>query len=126
VLRFTLKICGIRVENDNEFRSAEGIMECNCPVSQVCLNCDPCGIGKQPPTISAGYASMVDNADSVAYQLGIMRNVEYEIPKAVRKRLQNWQLVRDYLLQHTSKGGSTSCYHHCRWMGVDPEGYTFR
>ena len=92
----------------------EGILDIPC-------NCENCN-----PAASAGYVSMVDNADSVAFQLGVMRNVECEISRATRKRFQNWQLVRDYLLQHTSKGGSTSCYHHCRWMGIDPEGYSFR
>ncbi len=61
-----------------------------------------------------------------AFHLGIMRNVENEISRQKRKHTQNWVLVQDYLLGHTSKGGSTSCCTHCRWMGVDPEGYTFR
>ena len=69
--------------------------------------------------------SQVIDANSVAFQLGIMRNVEREILKAKRKRTTNWVLVKDYLLGCTSKGGSTSCYTHCLWMGVDPNGYTF-
>lgn len=76
--------------------------------------------------VSDGYISQVPVAESVAFQLGVMRNVEREISKQKRKRTQNWVLVQDYLLGHTSKGGSTSCFIHCRWMGVDPEGYTFR
>ena len=97
--------------------------------------CDKCGKLKTTldcwseqciSAASAGYVSQVDNADSAEFQLGIMRNVEHEISKNARRRFQNWQLVGDYLLQHTSKGGSSSCYAHCRWLGVDPEGHTFR
>lgn len=69
--------------------------------------------------------SQTDNPESAEFQLGIMRNVEREISKAKRKRTPNWVLVGDYLLRHTRKGGSTSCYRHCVFLGVDPDGYTF-
>lgn len=59
------------------------------------------------------------------FQLGIMRNVEREISLRKRKQTPNWLLVRDYLLGNTGHGGSASCFQHCRFLGVDPEGYTF-
>jgi len=65
--------------------------------------------------VSALY---VEEVLSPKFQLGIMRNVEREISHRKRKATQNWRLVEDYLLQHTSKGGSTSCYQHCRWLSV--------
>lgn len=67
----------------------------------------------------------VEEILSFKFQLGIMRNVERQISVQKRKSMQNWQLVQDYLLQHTSKGGSTSCYQHCRFLGVDPEAHSF-
>jgi hypothetical protein len=67
----------------------------------------------------------VEETLSFKFQLGIMRNVEREISKRQRKHFQNWQLVRRYLLGHTSHGGSTSCFQHCHYLGVDPEGYSF-
>lgn len=70
-------------------------------------------------------ALTVEETLAVKYQLGIMRNVEREISQRKRKACPNWILVRDYLLGNTSKGGSTSCFQHCHWMGVDPEAYTF-
>lgn len=69
--------------------------------------------------------SQVEDGNSVKFQLGIMRNVEHEIAKRKRKATPNWVLVQEYMLGNTSKGGSTSCCIHCRWMGVDPDGYTF-
>ena len=65
------------------------------------------------------------DVDKKHLHLCIMRNVERNIPKTVRKRKRKWQLVMDYMLGNTSKGGSTSCYFHCKFLGVDPEGYTF-
>lgn len=70
--------------------------------------------------------SQIDEPESAKYQLGVMRNVELEISKAKRARTPNWVLVKDYLLGHTSKGGSTSCRIHCQFLGVDPYGYSFR
>jgi len=70
-------------------------------------------------------ALSVEETLSPRFQLGIMKSVEREIPNRKRERTQNWVLVQDYLLGHTSHGGSTSCYAHCHFLGVDPEGYTF-
>lgn len=69
--------------------------------------------------------SQIDNAESKEYQLMLMQEIEQTIPKTVRKRTYNWELVQNYLLGFTSKGGSTSCCIHCRWLGVNPDGYSF-
>lgn len=98
-------------------------------------DCRYCATGTEPATPAvafAGYVSdvaiknQVDKPDDPKFYLGIMRNIEREISRQKRKHTQNWVLVQDYLLGHTSKGGSTSSCIQCRWMGVDPEGYTFR
>lgn len=62
---------------------------------------------------------------SVNFQLGIMRNIERTMSATKRKNIHNWRLVQDYLLGHTSHGGSTSCYQHCHYLGVNPEGLSF-
>lgn len=67
----------------------------------------------------------VEEALSPAFQLGIIRSIERDMSARKRKATQNWKLVQDYLLGHTSHGGSTSCYQHCHFLGVDPEGYSF-
>jgi hypothetical protein len=59
------------------------------------------------------------------WQLGIMRAIERTMSPAKRRRTFNWVLVQEYLLSHTSKGGSTSSAKHCEWLGVNPDGYTF-
>jgi hypothetical protein len=71
------------------------------------------------------YVSQVLDPESKEFQLGILRNIEREMPRQKRKHTLNWVIVQDYLLGHTSKGGSTSCCIHCRWLGVDPDGKTF-
>jgi hypothetical protein len=63
--------------------------------------------------------------DKIKFHLSIMRNVERNIPKTVRKRTYNWKLVMDFMLGNTSKGGRTSCILHCQFLGVDPDGFTF-
>jgi hypothetical protein len=70
-------------------------------------------------------ALTVEETLTYTFQLGIMRNVERELSRQKRRRTPNWLLVRDYLLGHTSHGGSTSCFQHCHYLGVDPEGYSF-
>lgn len=69
--------------------------------------------------------SSIENADSKEWQLGVLRNIERLMPKAHRKRNYNWAIVRDYLLQHTRKGGRTSAHMHCDWLGIDPDGFSF-
>lgn len=67
----------------------------------------------------------VDNTETKKYQLGVMRNVERFISRDTRKTYPNWRLVDEFLLRHTEKGGRTSSYIHCQWLGVDPDGFTF-
>lgn len=62
---------------------------------------------------------------SPSFHLGIMKNIERNMPKRKRNITPNWKMVKDYLLGNTIRGGSTSCYQHCLWMGVDPDGFTF-
>ena len=71
------------------------------------------------------YKSQVVDPESVFFQLGIMRNIEREMPKAKRNITPNWVMVMDYLLGHTIKGGATSSIEHCRFLGVDPYGDSF-
>lgn len=115
----SLCICDLNAIGDPDHPSREMYSPCSFAV----LADDWTTVNQRLPD---GLFSQVPDAESVAFQLGIMRNVEREIPKRKRKSTQNWVLVQDYLLGHTSKGGSTSCCIHCRWMGVDPDGYTFR
>lgn len=75
--------------------------------------------------MSSVSAIDVEESLSPKFQLGIMRSVEREMPVRRRKSTPNWRVVQDYLLGHTAKGGSTSCCQHCRFLGVDPDGYTF-
>ncbi len=66
-------------------------------------------------------------------QLNIMRNLENEV-KQLHKRnafrmwwdgSRNWIRVQTILNGNTLKAGSTSSAEQCRFMGVDPDGYTF-
>lgn len=69
--------------------------------------------------------SQTGDANKKEFQLSVMQNIERGMPVAKRKRTMNWALVQEYLLQQTSRGGSTSSRVHCRWMGVEPDGYSF-
>lgn len=69
--------------------------------------------------------SQTGDASRKEFQLSVMQNIELNMPVAKRKRMMNWVIVQEYLLQQTARGGSTSSRVHCRWMGVDPEGYSF-
>lgn len=57
--------------------------------------------------------------------LGVLKNIETEMPKAKRKRMTNIQVVMRYLLARTEKAGRTSCYEQCQLLGIDPYGFTF-
>ena len=59
------------------------------------------------------------------FQIGILKNIERLMPKETRRHKPNWVIVMDYLLAHTSRGGSTSAYEHCGYLGIDPDGKTF-
>jgi hypothetical protein len=65
------------------------------------------------------------DANDPKYLLGVLRNIERQMPKAWRKRTTNVVIVRDFLMIHTSKGGRTSSYEMCEFLGVDGDGYTF-
>jgi hypothetical protein len=69
--------------------------------------------------------SSVKDGNSKEWQIGVLRNIEQNMDKSERKRCYNWVIVRDYFLMHTNKGGSTSAYLHCEWLGVDPDEFTF-
>lgn len=71
--------------------------------------------------------SAIDAEESLSskFQLGIMRNIEREMPSRKRGATPNWKMVQNYILGNTSHGGSTSCRQHCYFLGVDPEGYSF-
>lgn len=57
--------------------------------------------------------------------LGVLKNIEREMPKAKRKRMTNIQIVMRYLLARTEKAGRTSCYEQCHLLEIDPDGFTF-
>ena len=62
------------------------------------------------------------NANDPKYLIGVLKNIEREMPKAKRKRTLNISMVRDYLTGHTSKGGRVSAYETCLYLGIDPDG----
>ena len=73
-----------------------------------------------------GTGHDLPDMNSKKYQLGLLQNYERDIiTKAERKRTINIWLVKKVLTQFTSKGGSTSAYQHCDFLGIDPDGYTF-
>lgn len=57
--------------------------------------------------------------------IGVLKNIEREMPKAKRKRLNNIQVIQRYLLARTECAGRTSCYIQCKLLGIDPDAYTF-
>lgn len=73
-----------------------------------------------------GVSNLIDGVDPEKIILDILKNIEDEMPKAKRKRTTNWQIVSDYILRRTRKGGCTSSRMQCRLLGVDPDGYTFK
>ncbi len=54
----------------------------------------------------------------------IVRNFLNHMTNAYRKRMVNWAVVQDILMEGTSTAGSTSCIAKCREIGIDPWGYT--
>lgn len=65
------------------------------------------------------------DANKPEFLLGVMQNIERLLPKAVRKTRANIWIVRDYLMNVTNKGGKTSSYEMCDYLGIDPDAYTF-
>ena len=68
---------------------------------------------------------IIEDANTKAHQLGLLRNIERNMVKAQRQRETNVKIVMDYITAHTSKGGRTSAGEYCKWLGVDPDGKTF-
>jgi hypothetical protein len=68
---------------------------------------------------------LIEGAYNDRFILGVLRNIESQMPKAQRKRLTNTNIVANWILLRTSKGGRTSCIRQCNKLGVDPDGYTF-
>lgn len=66
-------------------------------------------------------------------QLNILQNMErlvMQYPKRNAIRLWwehtfNWVKVQALITGNTSKGGSTSSAQQCRFIGADPDGYSF-
>ena len=65
------------------------------------------------------------DANEPKFLLGVMRNIEQNMSKNMRKSSLNWVLVKEYLLSHTNKGGSTSSILMCKYLGIDPDCFTF-
>jgi len=70
-------------------------------------------------------ALSVEETLSSKFQLTILRSIERNMPTSKRKIIPNWKIVQDFILGNTSHGGSTSCFHHCHFLGVDPDGFSF-
>jgi hypothetical protein len=56
-------------------------------------------------------------------ELRILKNFLSCMTKAYRQRTQNWEVVKDILLNRTSTAGQTSCISKCINLGIDP--YTY-
>ncbi len=69
--------------------------------------------------------NLIIDANEPRFLLGILKNIELGMPKAWRKRNRNVAIVRDFLMSHTSKGGRTSSYEMCEYLGIDGDAYTF-
>jgi hypothetical protein len=65
----------------------------SCPVCKR-YTCEGC----QPTAKPADYVSQVLDPESKEFQLGILRNIEREMPRQKRKHTLNWVIVQDYLL----------------------------
>ncbi len=65
------------------------------------------------------------NPNSPEYLLGVLKNIERDMPKAKLKRTSNVVMVSNYLLTHTSLGGRGSSYLMCQYLGIDGDAYTF-
>lgn len=65
------------------------------------------------------------DANKPEFLLGILQNIEGLLPKQIRKSRANIWIVRDYMMNVTNKGGKTSSYEMCEYLGIDPDAYTF-
>lgn len=68
---------------------------------------------------------IIINANEPNYLLGVLKNIENNMPKTWRQRTRNVSIVRDFLLAHTDKGGRTSSYDMCEYLGIDGDAYSF-
>jgi len=70
------------------------------------------------------------NFNNPKTQLGIIRNALSLMPASRRKwktkNSPNWSIVREILTIHTNRGGSGSSGQHCKYLGIDPDGYDFK
>lgn len=90
------------------------------------------------------YTKKADTADSVReepleylsradLQLTIMKNIERIITNIHKNNdlrrwwdmAPNWFRVQTFINGNTKKGGSTSSFEQCEFLGVDVDGYTF-
>lgn len=78
----------------------------------------------RPETIVEENDQMLD-ANSREYQLGLLRSYQHDMDIDIRNATYNWSIVKNVLLGHTSKGGRTSSYKHCEFLGINPDGKTF-
>lgn len=84
------------------------------------------GFDSKEDTDKIGKESVSDVvSNDPKYLLGVLRNIERSMSKAERKRKSNVSIVKDYLMCHTSKGGRTSSYEMCEYLGIDADAYTF-
>ncbi len=65
------------------------------------------------------------DANEPRYLLGVLKNFERQMAKKDRKANTNVKIVGDLLLNHTHKGGRTSSYEMCEFLGIDGDAYTF-
>ena len=71
--------------------------------------------------------------DRAKLQLNIMQNLEREVLRLSKRNhfrmwwdgSRNWIRVQVILNGNTLKAGSTSSADQCRFIDVDPDGYTF-
>ena len=68
---------------------------------------------------------LIEGIEKDGFMLGVLKNIEDNMPKAKRKRTTNTRIVMDFLLKRTSKGGRTSGAEQCLKLGIDPDSYTF-
>lgn len=68
---------------------------------------------------------IIEGISEDGFILGILKNIEDNMPKSYRARITNLKIIQTYLLGRTSKSGSTSSYQQCNLLGVNPDAYTF-
>jgi hypothetical protein len=61
-----------------------------------------------------------------AIEVRAVENYLNSSSKAYARRTPNWCVVRDILMQGTSKAGMTSSISKCRELGIDPYGYNLK